>query len=312
MKKFTAILMAATMVLSLAACSSEEVKQNSVTATGEASSPADAAGAQTAESAEQEDAVLETVDSAEITDTDIVAEDKQENAASKPVISESEGMGADKGAPGNSVIAEPEPDYPETVEPDAEETEDIVIVVPETIDAETTELEITEPETTEQEEVKNDISDPTTLLSTTWALFGEDEQFPVTGGDFSSGELIEGAAPFGLADTDALDNVTGFPAAEVAKIDSAATLMHMMNLNTFTMGAYHVVEGTDVASLAAAVKDNIQNRMWCCGFPDKLIVVQVGDYLVAGFGKNDQINAFNAHLAEAYSFATVLFDEAIL
>ena len=142
-------------------------------------------------------------------------------------------------------------------------------------------------------------------------MFGEDERFPATGGDFSTGEMIEGAGVFGLAEPEALDNVMGYPAAEIAKIDSAATLTHMMNQNTFSAGAYHVVAGTDVAALAEAIRANIQGRMWCCGFPDKLIVATVDDYVISAYGKNFAIDAFIKHLPEAYSTAKILIEEPI-
>lgn len=151
-----------------------------------------------------------------------------------------------------------------------------------------------------------------TLLNTVYALFGEDERFAATGGDFSTDEMIEGAGKFGLSEPDALDSVVGYPAAEIAKIDSAASLMHMMNANTFTSGAYHVAAGTDAAALAEAIRANIQNRMWCCGFPDKLIVATVDDYVISAFGKNFAIDAFAKHLAEAYPNSQILIDEPIL
>ena len=150
------------------------------------------------------------------------------------------------------------------------------------------------------------------MLNSVYELFGDDERFPASGGDFSTGELIQGAGTFGLAEPDALDNVMGYPAAEIAKIDSAATLTHMMNQNTFSSGAYHVVAGTDVAALAEAIRANIQNRMWCCGFPDKLIVATVDDYVISAFGKNFAIDAFTKHLAEVYPNAQILIDEPIL
>ena len=39
---------------------------------------------------------------------------------------------------------------------------------------------------------------------------------------------------FSMDDADLLDSSLGFPAAEAGKIDGAASLVHMMNLNTFT------------------------------------------------------------------------------
>ena len=116
---------------------------------------------------------------------------------------------------------------------------------------------------------------------------------------------------YGIADASEVDRVLGYPAAEIAKIDSAASLVHMMNLNTFTAGAYHVVSGTDTAALASAIEKNIQSRQWMCGFPDKLIVVSAGSCLVSAFGAEDLVNTFRDKIVAAYADAQVLVDAPI-
>ena len=47
----------------------------------------------------------------------------------------------------------------------------------------------------------------------------------------------------------------------------------MMNANTFTAGAFHVASSSDVDSVVSDLKDNIMNRQWMCGFPDKLVIL---------------------------------------
>ena len=72
------------------------------------------------------------------------------------------------------------------------------------------------------------------LLETVWNTYGEDEKFAAAGGDSNEANAREDApGVFGIDDTDALDSMLGFPAAAVDKIDGAASLMHMMNQNTF-------------------------------------------------------------------------------
>ena len=315
MKKFTAILTAAFMVLTLAACSSGNSSEDSVSASGETSS---AAGA-TSSTAEATSSTTEETSSAA---SDTSAEPEE----STPEESKPEESQPEESTPEESI---PEESKPETTKPETTKPEETkpVTTNPETTNPETTKPETTkpvttkpvttkpqesEPEESEPEEEKSGISDPVTLLNSVYALFGEDEKFPVTGGDFSSDELIEGAGSFALAEPDMLDNVTGFPAAEIADIDSAATLTHMMNQNTFTAGAYHVVSGTDLAALCEAIRANIQNRMWCCGFPEKLIVATVDDYVISAFGKEFAISAFTTHLAEAYPSAVIVIEEDIL
>lgn len=319
MKKFTAILTAAFMVLTLAACSSGNSSENPGSASGETSSAAEA----TSSTAEETSSVAGDTSS---TASDTSAEPEE----SEPEESQTESSNPEESVPEDSTPEETKPvtttattkpaatttettkpvtTKPETTKP---ETTKPVTTKPVTTKPVTTTPEESEPEESEPEEEKSGISDPVTLLNSVYALFGEDEKFPATGGDFSSGELIEGAGSFALAEPDMLDNVTGFPAAEIASIDSAATLTHMMNQNTFTAGAFHVVSGTDMAALSEAIRANIQNRMWCCGFPEKLIVATVDDYVISAFGKEFAISAFTTHLTEAYPTAVIVIEEAIL
>lgn len=318
MKKFTAILTAAFMVLTLAACSSGNSSEDSVSASGETSS---AAGA-TSSTAEATTSTTETTSAASDTSAEPEESTPEE---SKPEESQPEESTPEESKPEETQPEEstPEESIPEETKPvtttstTTKPASTTTTTKPETTKPETTKPVTTKPTTTapqesEPEEENSGISDPVTLLNSVYALFGEDEKFPATGGDFSSDELIEGAGSFALAEPDMLDNMTGFPAAEIADIDSAATLTHMMNQNTFTAGAYHVVSGTDLATLCEAIRANIQNRMWCCGFPEKLIVATVDDYVIGAFGKEFAISAFTTHLAEAYPSAVIVIEEDIL
>lgn len=307
MKKFTAILTAAFIVLTLAACSSGNNSEDSVSASGETSSAAEAtssaaeatSSAASDTSAEPEESEPEESQTESSNPEESVPEDSTPEET-KPVTT----TATTKPAATTTETTKPVTTKPETTKP--------VTTKPVTTKPVTTTPEESEPEESEPEEENSGISDPVTLLNSVYALFGEDEKFPATGGDFSSGELIEGAGSFALAEPDMLDNVTGFPAAEIASIDSAATLTHMMNQNTFTAGAFHVVSGTDMAALSEAIRANIQNRMWCCGFPEKLIVATVDDHIISAFGKEFAISAFTTHLTEAFPSAVIVIEEAIL
>lgn len=145
------------------------------------------------------------------------------------------------------------------------------------------------------------------LLETVWNDYGEDEKFPAVGGDFSEENNVEnGPGNYDLTDREALDAVLGLP--QTAQVDQAASLIHMMNANTFTAAAYHATE--DAEALATALRDNIQQRQWMCGFPDKVVVAVKGEYVVSVFGKNDPVDTFASRLSGIYG-AQLVYDEAI-
>ena len=141
--------------------------------------------------------------------------------------------------------------------------------------------------------------DPLTLLQTVWNSHSEDEKFAVSGGDLSPEHMKED------------ERELGFPEAEVSNITAAASLVHMMNANTFTCGAFQLKDGVDAAALAKKVEQNIQSRQWMCGFPDKLVIASAGGCLVVLFGAEDLVNTFRDKLSAAYSDTTVLADAPI-
>ena len=143
------------------------------------------------------------------------------------------------------------------------------------------------------------VTDPLEVLSKTWSSLPEEDKFPASGGDNGS-PVDDKPGKFDISDTDNLDYMLSFPAGSVDLIDSAASLTHMMNMNTFTCGAYHVKNAADAKS-----------RQWMCGFPDKLVVITINEVVVAMYGDEELINSFRDTLTASYPAAVIDFDEAI-
>ena len=153
-------------------------------------------------------------------------------------------------------------------------------------------------EDNKENEAAVDIPDAVTLLTTVWDSYTDDEKFPAIGGDFSEANNKENApGVYDLSDADA--------------VDGASSLIHMMNGNTFTCGAFHVKDASQMDNVAAAVKASIMNKQWMCGFPDKLVILTVGDYLVSVYGAEDLVDNFQNHLTAAYASAVVVCDAPI-
>ena len=102
------------------------------------------------------------------------------------------------------------------------------------------------------------------------------------------------------------------PDGQIANIDEAATLTHMINLNSFSSGAVHLKSGVSAADLAKAVRDEIKEMRWMCGFPDRLMIATVGEtYVLIAFGTEDYMSVFSAKLSAAFRGAQILYDEPI-
>lgn len=153
-------------------------------------------------------------------------------------------------------------------------------------------------------------ADATELMSAIWALYGEDEKFPIAGGDFEH-TVQDGPGAYDMSDSAMLDTDFGLPQSMADKVDEAASLRHMMNVNTFTGVTFHVKSSDDVQSVADALKENVLKREWMCGFPDVLVIILVDDYVISVFGNEELVNNFKEKALTAYETGTVAYEEPL-
>ena len=146
------------------------------------------------------------------------------------------------------------------------------------------------------------------LLETVWALYTDDDKFPVFGGDGLN--MVDGA-PGAYTDMEGLESQLLVPADKQADVTEIASLFHGMMLNNFSCGAFKLAEGVDAAAFADTMYTAVTGNQWMCGFPEKVMIAVVGDCVVMVFGLNDAVNPFEAKLVEAYPDAEVKYSEAL-
>ena len=147
------------------------------------------------------------------------------------------------------------------------------------------------------------------ILENVWALFGDDEKFPVMGGDYEA-MVSDAPGAVNVATPDFLVGTLLVPETETANVTEAASLVHGMMLNNFTCGVFRV--SGDAAAFADAMYGKISTNPWMCGMPEKMVIAIVGgEYVLAMFGVNDAVNPFETKLAEAYTGLEVKYSEAI-
>lgn len=170
--------------------------------------------------------------------------------------------------------------------------------------------ETPKPETPAEDKPAAAVDDALTILNAIWNTYSDEEKFPAAGGD--SEHAVDGApGSFDASNADSLSYQLTFPADDASLIDSAASLVHMMNMNTFTCGAFHVADANNVTRLADDLRTTIQAKRWMCGFPDKLVIVTVGQSVLSVYGNEELVNTFRDKLLTSYSAATAVYDEAI-
>ncbi|MDE7017910.1 MAG: hypothetical protein K2P65_10135 [Lachnospiraceae bacterium] len=142
-----------------------------------------------------------------------------------------------------------------------------------------------------------------------WAAFGEDNKFPCVGGDVE--HSTEGPGQFQLTE----NNADSFKQLLLVTDelydmleDDVATLQHMMNTNTFSSAVAKLREPAKAAEFAESYKTVVQEQHWMCGFPDKVVVISVGDYVVIAYGHEANIDNLVAACSAVAAQSNVLVD----
>ena len=151
------------------------------------------------------------------------------------------------------------------------------------------------------EEAPSPSGNALSILTAVWGTYSEEEKFPA--GD--------GPMAMDISNPDNYTYMLTFPAADTGLIDEAAGLVHMMNLNTFTCGAFHAADSKDLSTLAGDLHTAVTGKQWMCGFPDKLVIVTVDQCVLSLYGHEELDNTFRDKLTAAYPAASVVYDEAI-
>lgn len=151
-------------------------------------------------------------------------------------------------------------------------------------------------------------ADSLDILKLIWDNYGENDKFACYGGSNLEDPVMDAPGSFDLSAKDALSATLLVPEALQGSIDNAASLVHMMNANSFTGAALHLKD-KDVKEAADEMKDAIMNNQFMCGFPEKLVIITTGDYVVYAFGSEDIIDNFKKIAEEKVEGASVVCDQ---
>lgn len=149
--------------------------------------------------------------------------------------------------------------------------------------------------------------DAVAVLDTAWAAYPEADKFPVFGGSTDVAMEYDGkAGPFTLTMTEEMSSNLKVPESLAAQIKSAASMIHMMNANTFTSAVFEV--NGDIEAFSTSLVDSVNNTHWMCGFPETVITVKVGSYLVMAFGNGEIIENFKNAVTTAVDGAVLVHE----
>lgn len=122
----------------------------------------------------------------------------------------------------------------------------------------------------------------------------DEETLSYLGGGF--GEEVAQGAPgaFPVDDIESVRAMLTFPVEYIELVDGAGSMMHMMNGNLYTSAAFHVVDNANMLLIEEAILDTVRNNQWMCGFPEKLVIGQVENFIVYAYGNTDLVDKLDA------------------
>lgn len=154
----------------------------------------------------------------------------------------------------------------------------------------------------------SDIKSAEEILTTVWDSYEEDDKFFAMGGSYN--EPTENApGSIEASDVESLSALLSVPEQDAALLDDAASLVHSMNANTFTAGAYHVANADDTNTFTKDMEDALKNKQWMCGMPEVIKIYKITDsYVVSLLGVEDIVDDFEDKLEEKYPSAEAVAD----
>lgn len=165
--------------------------------------------------------------------------------------------------------------------------------------------------TSEGEVAASSYTDALEVLNKVVAAYDEADLFAIYGGD-QENAVMDAPGKFDVSKTEELNVTLGLPESQAANVEDAASMVHMMNANTFTGAAYRVKAGTDMNAFAEEVKSSILATQWICGFPDTLVIINVdGTYVITAYGQKEIMETFKTNALSALQGAEVLVEAPV-
>lgn len=145
------------------------------------------------------------------------------------------------------------------------------------------------------------------ILNDVWDNFPENDKFDTIGGG-TDNAVENKPGSVDITDTDTLTYSLLVPESLQSEISEAASLVHMLNANTYTSVALKLKDA-DKDEFVETLKTDILNARFMCGFPERLVIISVGDYVAYAYGADDLVTTFKDIASEKIEGVKVEVDQ---
>lgn len=185
---------------------------------------------------------------------------------------------------------------------------------PEVDTPEATDATVGEESAPEESDDMNPLTSAVDAIARVWNAYSEDDRFMTFGGDYNEENQVENAPGVHNIETEddaaMLNDAVGFPSEMIDKIAMAAVMRHMLNVNTFTCGAYAVKSADDLDAVCEGIRDSLMNRSYLCGWPEVLFVMKLpNNFVMNVYGARDLVEKFVDTAKEVYGDALEVYCE---
>ena len=143
--------------------------------------------------------------------------------------------------------------------------------------------------TDDNKQVESDYKSSLEVLDAIWEKYSDDDKFPVLGGNRDA--MVENKP--GAFDLNAAADLTSMlllPTENIAALKSAASMVHMINGNTFTAAVF---ETNVVPETFSQILVNAANaKQFVCGRPEMMVTLKIDNYVIMAFGTDGLTETF--------------------
>ncbi len=151
---------------------------------------------------------------------------------------------------------------------------------------------------------------PLGILQRIWDKYDAKDKFSAFGGD-QENAVTDAPGSIDVTDEDTLLYTHLVPSERFGDIKAAASLMHAMNANIFSVAVFEMKDNASAEKFASAMADVIRENRWVCGTPDGFFVAIIEDRFVATSYGQEPLQNFEAVLRQVYPDAKIAFNGKI-
>lgn len=163
----------------------------------------------------------------------------------------------------------------------------------------------TQPSETETKP-NQETQSPLGILQAVWDKYDADDKFSAFGGD-QENAVADAPGSIDITNEDTLLYTHLVPSERFGDIKAAASLMHAMNANIFSVVVFEMKDSAAAETFASSMADALKENRWVCGTPDAFFVATIEDrFVVSSYGQ-DPLDDFEETLKQVYPDVKIAF-----